>query len=256
MSDDKSSDDKSVADEALTEVVAESSDQEFVEPIGSWAWLITGFLAAIVCFAVAKVVIAEFQIPLPAEYAQAVEAAPNGASTPEMDAIQLSNHEANCGQFLFIVGASMAFVFGWGAGFIHRRLFRSIIGCLVGSAAAYGIGLLVGPSVVELSKKATSSATDGDMMTIGLHALQWFVIGVPVVIAVGIAVMRPSGGLKVFGIAILAAVLGGLAYMIGGTLLDSSARIAQVYPQPGNAFYVWTCVPPMLLGLFLSRVRL
>ena len=245
------------ADEAISEVVAENDAANASGPSSSWAWLLAGLVAAVFAVVVIKVIESSFQIPLPDEYhALAPDAELGGTLPPEAEEMQTENIRANHARLLGALGVMMALVFGWAGGFIHQRIVGGIIGAVVGVALAIGISMVATPYVVQLSKDAVANFDSGDMLTIGLHALQWAAIVVPAAVAIAIAVANPVSGLKAVGVMLLAAILAGVVYMMGGTMLDPAARLSQAAPQAGNTLYLWACMPPILCGFFLSRTRL
>ena len=154
------------------------------------------------------------------------------------------------------MGAAMALVFGFGAALTHRRMIHAMVGVGVGIAIAFLICMFATPHVIQLSADAVRDVQNPDRLTIILHSVQWAVIAVPTAVVIGIAVASPFSGLKAVGATLLTAFLAGLVYMMGSAIIEPGARIAQFLPQPGKTFYLWACMPPALLGLFLSRTKL
>ncbi|NNE01116.1 MAG: hypothetical protein HKN47_27695 [Pirellulaceae bacterium] len=253
-------------DEAIAQLAADLSGESNDDPAtdanddpstspNAWGWLFVGLVAAILSFVVAKVVISELQTPLSEEYTRMVDATPNAEGTPETDAMMVANIRTNHGRLLYSLGAVMALIFGWSAGFIHQRLPKGILGALAGIIVAIPLGMLTAAPILNLQATAVSSFGSSDLYGILLHTIQWIVIGLPIVIAVGIGTGRTGNALKVAGGVVLSALLASVVYVIGGTLLDPSVSLAYAEPKPGNVFYLWTCVSPLLLGLFMWRSK-
>lgn len=250
-------------DEAILSVGSESEvdqlgddDGESTGVVSSWAWLLVGLLAGVIALFTTKVVLSEFQAPMPAEFDQLSESSADGEVPPEADAFILANKEQNQGRLLYALGASMAIVFGWASGVLSGRIPMGIAGALAGVVLAVLLGMFLSPAIMEFEKTVLKSRQSGDLYAMALHGSQWFIVALPIAVAVGVGTKRLGSGLKTVGAVIGAALLGGIIYVMGGTLLDPSARLAYAQPVAGTLSYIWHLVPPLLCGLFMSRSKL
>lgn len=222
----------------------------------SWIWLAVGLIAGVLAYFMTNFVMPEIQAPMPPEYAEILDLSTRSGRHPDADVMELANRKVNYGRFLYSLGATMAVVFGWAAGVMHRRIRWGLAGALAGVATAVGLGLVVTPSLLDVEQTVVASRGSADLYGIVLHAIEWFVIGLPIVVAVGFGTGRSVSGLKTLGAVALAAVVGGVVYIIGGALWDPGAQLSYLQPPAGKLSYLWHCIPPFACGLFLSRSRL
>jgi hypothetical protein len=225
-----------------------------------WLWLVAGLLAAIAVPIATNIILASFQAPLPAEYDQLSAIEAGGGSLSEEQSASLksmvdTNARGNVMLFLFGNGMLVAAIFGIFAGVISGRIGLGIVGAVVGVGSMYLIATLGAPTVVDLQRSALADLTSGDTTAMGMHALQWVLMGAASFIAVAIGFRSPTVGAKFLGAAILGAILGGVLYVLGATILDHNNQTGTAEPTEGTARYLWTSLVPVLTGFFMARTK-
>ncbi|QDT12477.1 hypothetical protein [Planctomycetes bacterium K23_9] len=222
----------------------------------TWAWLAVGLLAGVLGIVATQVVQSSFEVPLPAEYHELVMAADEGAPAEEANALALINRESNHSRLLLGLGATMAMVFGWAAGVISGRIPRGIVGAIAGIVLAIALAMLASPFLLDFEATVLKARENSDFYGMALHAAQWLLIGLPIALAVGIGSGRMTSSAKVAGSVVMASLLAGIIYIIGGSLIDPSARLSSATPVIGTLSYLWHIAPPTMVGLFLARSSL
>ena len=235
--------------------VAEIGDDKSLKiaPKTTWIWLPVGLIAGCVACLVAVVIESEFPVPMPAEYDAIANTGPMGSNPPEADAMQITNRTDNLARMLYGFGATMAIVFGWAAGVIYGRLGWGLLGVFLGVGVAVLLSILLGPQLAVMENAAVTKTMGGEMKAIYLHAAQGILIGLSVVIAIGVVTRSVLSTVKVFGVVVMAGIVGSVIYVIGGALIDPTVSVAHAQPHAGKLWYVWHLLTPTLTGLFLSR---
>ncbi|MGB7346864.1 MAG: hypothetical protein WBD20_21760 [Pirellulaceae bacterium] len=130
------------------------------------------------------------------------------------------------------------------------------LGAMVGVALAVVLGMFLTSPLMNFEESVVANGNSGDLNAMLLQVVQWVMIGLPIAFAVRFGTGRVPSGLKAFGAVVLAAIVGGVVYVIGGTILDPVANLAYAQPVEGKLSYLWHFASPLLVGLFLSRSRL
>lgn len=236
---------------------SDADDHDVNAPFASWLFLLTGLIAGALAIPAIHVVTTEFSVPLPAEYEALTNDDGNAESSSKAAALLQENEDANHSRFLIAIGSTIALVFGWATGFIHGRILFGIIGAVVGIAVAVGLGMFLPRPILDLQETAVQAGDHADFYSMAVYASQWLLFALPVVFAVGIGVGRPSSFIKAAGVGLMAAILGGVLYVIVGTILNPGLNLAKATPHAGTTgLYLWAMAAPLLTGLFMARTRL
>lgn len=219
-------------------------------------WVVAALIAAIVSGIVVKVVAARYEVAMPERMAYAEEyAEETGREVEEVEAERLQILGTNVSRLNGTLAAAIAIVFGLGAGIATGHLGAAIIGICVAVAVSIGVGSLAGEPIVGLAEAAGQDLDRSDLMSIVVHAAQWFAIGVPTIFAVGIGAASIRAGGKAFIAVLVGAAVGAVLYVIVGALTDPMEELAAAKPAGETAVYLWSMVPPLVTGLVLARAR-
>ncbi|QDT03345.1 hypothetical protein K227x_17270 [Rubripirellula lacrimiformis] len=245
--------DSAMADQASDVVSSDGvQDASLGRGVSGATWLISGVVSAILLTVLAMTASGLWNKPLPPGLGlYETEEVPEEQLAAD-NALILSYNSGNLLRFMVIAGGSVVLVFSLLTGVALGRAAMGAVGAFAGIVIIAILGMVFAPIILEWGSESGGLDAD-DVPTMGRHAFQWIVFAAGAFAAVAIASGHVGTGAKVFGSLALAGIIGAVLYVLGASILEPTVTMTGSIPGAGTSLFLWTCVAPLLAGVFMWR---